>query len=221
VADTPGFWVNRILSPYLNEAGHLLAEGIRIEEIDTAMKQFGFPVGPLQLLDEVGLDVAHKASDVMHDAFGDRMAPSYVVARMIDRDRKGRKSQLGFYKYEKGKRTGPDEALYALLNVEPRPVPDADVENRLLFALLNEAARAYDEGVVRAPRDADIGAVFGFGFPPFRGGPLRYIDRLGPGRVVDSLERLKHAYGERFEPAPVLRRMAQADERFHPTTRKS
>lgn len=216
VRDHPGFWVNRILSPYLNEAGRMVNEGVSIEDIDRSMKRFGFPVGPIQLLDEVGLDVAHKGSLVMHEALGDRLTPIDGLGRMIDDGRLGRKSGRGFYRYEKGKRKGVDQSVYEVLSVNARPVPNIDIEKRLVFALLNEAARALDEGVVRSARDGDVGAVFGIGYPPFQGGPLRQLDDIGAARAVDVLERLSQAYGDRFAPAPVLQRMAASNLRFYP-----
>jgi 3-hydroxyacyl-CoA dehydrogenase/enoyl-CoA hydratase/3-hydroxybutyryl-CoA epimerase len=180
------------------------------------MKRFGFPVGPITLLDEVGVDVAHKGSLVMHEALGDRLTPIDGLVRMIDDGRLGRKSGRGFYRYEKGKRKGVDQSVYELLSVNARPVPNADVEKRLVFALLNEAARALDEGVVRSARDGDVGAIFGIGYPPFQGGPLRQLDDIGAARAVDILERLSQAYGDRFVPAPVLQQMAASNLRFYP-----
>ena len=216
VADHPGFWVNRILSPYLNEAGTLLAEGAPIEVIDRTMTRWGFPVGPIALLDEVGLDVAAKASGVMHGAFGDRMTPGPGVARMLGAGRQGRKSGSGFYLYHDGHKADPDPEAYQLLGVTPLASVDAGmIEQRLVYIMLNEAALATAEGVIRSPRDGDIGALFGIGFPPFRGGPLRMIDTLGAGRVVQVLEGLAAAHGPRFIPAPALVAMAQAGRRFH------
>lgn len=218
VRDRPGFWVNRILAPYLNEAGRMIGEGVPIEDIDKAMKRFGFPVGPVTLLDEVGLDVAHKASLVMHQAYGDRLTPVVGLSRMLDAGRLGRKNGRGFYQYDKGKRKDVDQSVYEVFDVDPRPVPDLDIEKRLVFAMLNEAAQALDEEVVRSPRDGDIGAIFGIGFPPFRGGPLRHLDDLGAAHVVETLERLAQAYGDRMTPAPILQDMAASNRRFHPTT---
>jgi 3-hydroxyacyl-CoA dehydrogenase/enoyl-CoA hydratase/3-hydroxybutyryl-CoA epimerase len=216
VADHPGFWVNRILSPYLNEAGTLLAEGTPIEVLDRTMTRWGFPVGPISLLDEVGLDVAAKASGVMHGAFGERMTPAPGVAQMLAAGRLGRKSGSGFYLYHDGHKTDPDPKAYKLLGVTPfASVDTAMVEQRLVYIMLNEAALAAAEGVVRSPRDGDIGAIFGIGFPPFRGGPLRLIDTLGAARVVQTLEGLAAAYGNRFVPAPALVAMAHAGRRFH------
>jgi len=220
VADSPGFWVNRILGPYMNEAGLLLEEGVPVEILDRVMTDFGFPVGPVTLLDEVGLDVAAKAGGVMQEAFGERLMPSGALAKLLADGRKGRKNGRGFFLYRNGKKGGVDETAYKALGVQP--VADADVgatERRLLYSLLNEAAHAHAEGVIRQARDGDIGAVFGFGFPAFRGGPLRMIDALGADTVVRILEDLVRDYGERFTPAPSLVEMARAGERFHPADR--
>jgi len=218
VADRPGFWVNRILSPYLNEAGHLLQEGVRIELIDATMTEFGFPVGPVALLDEVGLDVAHKAGSVMHEAFGDRMKPAASLSRMLGATRLGRKNGRGFYHYKAGHKAGVDGSVYTLLAVRPTDGPEAEVvEQRLVYSMLNEAALACADRVVRSPRDADIGAIFGIGFPAFRGGPLRMIDDLTPGKVVETLYQLQEHFGERFRPAPSLLEMAKSGDRYYPS----
>jgi 3-hydroxyacyl-CoA dehydrogenase/enoyl-CoA hydratase/3-hydroxybutyryl-CoA epimerase len=205
VADRPGFWVNRILAPYLGEAGRLVLEGVPIEIIDRRMLDFGFPVGPIALLDEVGLDVAAKAAGVLHEAFGERMEPAPVLARMLDAGRLGRKSGKGFYRYEGGRKAGPDPEVYRLLGAEPlAAVDEEEVERRLVLILLNEAARAAAEGVVRSARDGDLGAVFGMGFPPFRGGPLRMIEAQGAADVAEALTRLEEKHGSRFAPAEAL-----------------
>lgn len=216
VADRPGFWVNRILSPYLNEAGLLLAEGAAIELIDQRMTRFGFPVGPIALLDEVGIDVAAKASGVMHAAFGARMLPAPGITRMVDAGRLGRKAGKGFYHYHAGHKTDPDPEAYKLLGVTPLATVDPNaVEQRLVYIMLNEAALAMSEGVVRSPRDGDLGAIYGIGYPPFRGGPLRYLDALGAAAVVRTLEELAASHGSRFAPSPVLVEMARSGGRFY------
>jgi len=217
VADSPGFWVNRILSPYLNEAGFLLEEGVPIETIDAAMTSWGFPVGPVALLDEVGLDVGEKAGKVMYQAFGERLTPSKVIAAMRGDDRLGRKNGRGFYFYKDGHKTGADGSVFQLLGVRPASEVDVErVQERLVYAMLNEAAMAMSEGVVRVPRDADIGAIFGIGFPPFRGGPLRTLDAIGAAEVVAKLERLEATHGPRFRAAPVLEEMARIGGRWYP-----
>jgi len=217
VRDHPGFWVNRILAPYLNEAGRLLAEGVPIETIDRAMTRFGFPIGPVTLLDEVGLDVADKASHVLHEAFGDRLRPTEGVARMIEDGRLGRKNGRGFYRYEDGERREADLAAYEIIGAAADAhISKEDIQARLVFAMLNEAVLALEEGVVRSVRDGDVGAVFGIGFPAFRGGPLRYLDELGAADAVDVLQDLARKYGDRFVPAARLVAMARAGETFHP-----
>jgi 3-hydroxyacyl-CoA dehydrogenase/enoyl-CoA hydratase/3-hydroxybutyryl-CoA epimerase len=217
VRDEPGFWVNRILAPYLNEAGRLLEEGVTVEAIDRAMTRFGFPVGPVTLLDEVGLDVARKASIVLFEAFGDRLKPTPGIERLIEDGRLGRKNGRGFYAYEQGKRRDVDQTAYEIIGAMPdSQVPREDVDARLVFAMLNEAARALDEHVIRTPRDGDIGAVFGIGFPAFRGGPLRYLSELGVRHAVETLEELAQKYGDRFAPCVRLTRMAAGDQSFYP-----
>lgn len=217
VADSPGFWVNRILMPYLNEAGHLLEEGVPIEIIDRVMTDWGFPVGPIALLDEVGLDVGEKAGKVMHAAFGDRLRPSRVLGVMRADERLGRKNGRGFYVYKEGHKAGVDSSIFRLLGVRTAANVDEDqVRDRLVYAMLNEAAMAMSEGVVRTPRDADIGAVFGIGYPPFRGGPLRTLDALGAAEASVRLERLAQVHGPRFNPTLVLQEMARGGGRWYP-----
>jgi 3-hydroxyacyl-CoA dehydrogenase/enoyl-CoA hydratase/3-hydroxybutyryl-CoA epimerase len=216
VGDLPGFWVNRILAPYLNEAGMLLMEGAPMNAVDRVMTRFGFPVGPVTLLDEVGLDVAEKGAGVMHAAFGARLAPSAFVQTMTADGRLGRKNGRGFYRYEQGKRLGPDDSVYALAGVTRMPnIDESWVERRLVYAMLNEAALAEADGVIRTPRDGDIAAIFGIGFPPFRGGPLRMIDSLGAAQVVRTLRELGDAHGARFDPAPSLVEMAGRGGRYY------
>jgi len=223
VNDGPGFFANRILTPYINEAGKLLDEGAKIEQIDRALTEFGFPVGPITLVDEVGIDVAGKAGNIIADAFGERMRPSASLAHVLSSGRFGRKNRKGFYKYdEKGKKQGVDASVYELIpNAMPRrDYPADEIRERTVMAMLNEAARALEDGIIRSPRDGDIGAVFGIGFPPFRGGPFRYMDTLGIGEVVRRLEALNARLPGRYEPAPILARMAAAGERFYPATGK-
>ncbi|MFN8653133.1 MAG: fatty acid oxidation complex subunit alpha FadJ [Gemmatimonadales bacterium] len=216
VKDSPGFWVNRILLPYMNEAGFLLSEGVPMEVIDRVITKFGFPVGPITLLDEVGLDVGAKAAGVMHKSFGDRLTPSPVVQKMLDDKRLGRKNGRGFYLYRDGEKHGPDETVYDLLGIRPTPPASTEmVEKRLIYSMLNEAAMAAGEGVVRSARDGDIGAIFGIGYPPFRGGPLRTIDDMGPASVVQLLRDLAAKIGPRFAPAASLVAMAERGERFY------
>ncbi len=216
-ADHPGFWVNRILSPYLNEAAILLSEGVPIELIDRTMTAWGFPVGPVALLDEVGLDVAQKAGGVMHAAFGERLHPPETLARLLADGRLGRKNGRGFYRYHDGHKAGVDDSVYPLLGV--RPVEDAVpevIERRLVHAMLNEAAMALDEGAVRSARDGDVGALFGIGYPAFRGGPLRTIDDYTATRVLETLRDLEDVHGARFAPAVCLIEAVTHGTRYYP-----
>jgi len=222
VRDGPGFYVNRILAPYLNEAGALLDEGVAIEAIDAALLDYGFPVGPITLLDEVGLDIAGKSGAIMVEAFGDRMVPSRTLRRVIESGRTGRKGGRGFYVYERGKRGAPDTAVYAMTPVQGarRSVTAREIQERTVLPMLNEAVRCLDDGILRSPRDGDVGAVFGIGFPPFRGGPFRAIDALSAAELVHRLEALDARCAGRFAPAPRLRAMAARGERFYPATGK-
>jgi 3-hydroxyacyl-CoA dehydrogenase/enoyl-CoA hydratase/3-hydroxybutyryl-CoA epimerase len=218
VNDGPGFYVNRILAPYINEAGKLLDQGVSIDAIDEALLDFGFPVGPITLLDEVGLDIAGKSGRIMQEAFGARMSPSASLLSVIESGRSGRKGRLGFYTYEEGgKKGGVDETVYALLPTGSRrtAVSTAEIQDRTVLAMLNEAARCLEEGVIRSARDGDIGAVFGIGFPPFRGGPFRYMDAVGIAEVVRRLEALDARFAGRYTPAALLVSMAARSARFH------
>lgn len=214
VRDGPGFYTSRALGPYMNEAARVVEEGARIEEVDAAMTAFGFPVGPVALLDEVGIDVGAKVAKILHRAFGDRLAPPLSMTRVVEDGRLGRKNRRGFYRYD-GKAKRPDESVYALLpSPERRPTDARVIQDRLVFAFLNEAALCLQDGILRTPRDGDVGAIFGLGFPPFLGGPFRYLDQLGARFAVEMLERLAEKHGSRFEPASLLRDMAKAGKRF-------
>jgi 3-hydroxyacyl-CoA dehydrogenase/enoyl-CoA hydratase/3-hydroxybutyryl-CoA epimerase len=221
VGDGPGFFTSRVLGPFLNEAAWMLAEGARVEEIDGAVERWGFPVGPLKLLDEVGLDIAHHAAREMLARQGDRLAPPEVFARMLDDGRTGRKGGRGFYLYgaasRRGKAKEVDESVYEVLGWRPAPAPlaEREIAERCWLQMLNETVRSIEDGVIREPVDVDIGVVFGFGFPPFRGGILREAERLGLATVVERLDAYADRYGERLRPARLLREMADKGERFH------
>jgi 3-hydroxyacyl-CoA dehydrogenase/enoyl-CoA hydratase/3-hydroxybutyryl-CoA epimerase len=212
VQDGPGFYTTRTLTAMLLEAGRLFEEGVAIAAVDRAMTAFGFPVGPLALIDEVGLDVAAHILDVLKVHF-----PYFRTVRtmrgLVETGRLGRKSGGGFYNYGRGKKR-PSRAVYAMREARPQPVPRDLIQRRLVMALLNEAARCLDEGIVASPRDADVGAVLGFGFPPFLGGPFRYADSLGLPIVLTEMRRMAHGYGELFNPAPLIERMAESGARF-------
>ena len=215
VNDGTGFYTSRVLGPYSNEAAYLLEEGASVESIDHAMTDWGFAVGPLLLADEVGIDVGAHVAEIFLDAFGERMKGPDMMRGLIADGRQGRKNGKGFYLYDKGERGAVDESVYDALGVGPRKViPQSEIEERLTLAFLNEAALCLQDGVLRSARDGDIGAVFGLGFPPFRGGPFWTIDHIGIERVVATLETLSSKHGSRFEPAQILKDYAAAGKTF-------
>lgn len=213
VGDGPGFLVNRLLMPYLNEAALLVEEGVPIKAIDRAAKDFGMPMGPLELHDVVGLDTCAHAGRVMHPALGDRLRPAKIVGRLVDAGRLGQKNGRGFYDWEPGKGGKPpkgvpsDEAERLSLTGNPNPQPpianSLSLADRLLFPMLLEATRALDEGIVADPRDVDLALLLGIGFPPHRGGLFYWAEGLGQSEVLRRLETLR-PLGERFEPTARL-----------------
>jgi 3-hydroxyacyl-CoA dehydrogenase/enoyl-CoA hydratase/3-hydroxybutyryl-CoA epimerase len=234
VNDGPGFYANRILSPYINEAGLLLDQGVAVDIIDRALVDFGFPVGPITLIDEVGLDVATKAGKIMAEAYPDRMEPAKSIQAVVAAGRYGRKTKKGFYTYDaEGKKGEVDQSVYGLFlapstipvvkSIAPQneqapsepEMPAVQIQQRTVLAMLNEAARCLSDGIIRSPRDGDVGAVFGIGFPPFRGGPFRYMDAVGVSIVVQRLEDLNTRFPGRFEPAELLVDMVRRRQTFY------
>ncbi len=216
VKDGVGFYTSRVLAPMMNEAAHLVSEGVPIEKIDKAMLDWGFPVGPIKLTDEVGIDVGAKVGKIMLDAFGDRMKPPEAMQKLIDDERYGRKNSRGFYLYG-DKKKGVDESVYEVLGVSPtnKTITDEDITWRCALQFVNEACRCFGEGILRSARDGDIGAVFGLGFPPFRGGPFRFVDQVGAKEILGRLRELEKRIGARFSPAPVLEEIARTGQTFH------
>jgi 3-hydroxyacyl-CoA dehydrogenase/enoyl-CoA hydratase/3-hydroxybutyryl-CoA epimerase len=217
VKDGAGFYVNRILALYMNEAAQLLLEGQRIEHLDKSLVKFGFPVGPMTLLDEVGIDVGAKISPILEKELGERFQAPSAFAKLLNDDRKGRKNGKGFYQYgPKAKKAKlVDESIYGVLGVINASNKDGkEISERCTIQMLNEAVRCLEEGIIACPRDGDIGAIFGIGFPPFLGGPFRYMDTLGAAHVVARLEHYQKQHGERFAPSERLKQMAQNGERF-------
>ena len=220
VGDGPGFFTSRALAPYMNEAAHLLEEGVAVEAIDRAMKDFGFPVGPITLLDEVGIDVGAKVQKILHHAFGARMDPPASMAKLIADGRFGKKNAKGFYRYEAGSKSKSrevDSTVYSLMpkGAGQKPMNAKVIQERLFHAFLNESAYCLQEGILRKPVDGDIGAIFGLGFPPWWGGPFRAIDKLGARTVLDTLKRLQGQHGARFDPAPIVSDYASSGRRFY------
>ena len=214
VADRPGFYTSRVLGVMLNEAAILLGEGARLEDVDRAMTDFGFPVGPFVLYDEVGLEVALHAGETVTRAFGDRVPPASAVQVLVAAGHTGRKSGTGFYRWPRRSRLpgplrrfvrGPRRvANPAVYDGVPRTsLPKEAIQDRLALLFVNEAVRCLDEGVLQSPTDGDLGAVLGLGFPPFRGGPFHYADSIGT-RLAERLRALAAAHGSRYEPAPSI-----------------
>lgn len=213
--DSAGFLVNRILGAYMAEAGRMLIEGANIEQLDSALVEFGMPMGPINLFDEVGIDVAAKVSHILEKAFGSRMAGEGMLDKIVESGRLGKKNGKGFYVYE-GKNKKIDPAIYALIpKIGKFDSTSAEIQDRCVLQMVNEAARCLAEGVVRRPEDVDIGMIFGTGFPPFRGGLLRYADARGIDNIVGKLETLAGKYGERFKPADFLVQMKESGKKFY------
>jgi 3-hydroxyacyl-CoA dehydrogenase / enoyl-CoA hydratase / 3-hydroxybutyryl-CoA epimerase len=220
VKDGPGFYTSRILAPLMNEAAYMLAEGVPVESIDRAMVDWGWPVGPIQLLDEVGVDVATHVGDVLHGAFGDRLAPPGALTRLAADDRKGRKNGRGFYRYDKdamkGGKRQVDVSAYKALDIDPKSrLPAEEIQMRCSLQFVNEALLSFGEGLLRGPRDGDIGAIFGLGFPPFRGGPFRYTDGIGAAEILRRILAYEDRLGKRWTPAPILVEMAKSGSSFY------
>ena len=217
VKDSPGFLVNRLLMPYLAEAALMVEEGVRIEEIDQALLKFGMPMGPIELIDEVGLDVGDKVGHILHDAFGDRMPSPKTFDMLLTQKRLGKKTGSGFYVYsedKKNKELDPD--IYTLIGVDPtdHKISEHDILDRCLLSMINEAARCLEEKVVEDADTVDLGLIMGTGFPPFRGGLLRFADAYGLKALVERLRELNIQYGSRFEPSPALKAYAEKGSFF-------
>lgn len=211
VQDSAGFLVNRCLAPYINEAARMLLEGTSPDAIDSAMLDFGMPMGPCRLLDEVGFDVASKVSEVMHDAFSDRMQPCELFAAMVEAKALGQKTGGGIYG-KNGKGEGPGRAVIENLRkqrgIPAREATRSELLHRLIYPLVDEAYRCLDEGLVEDELDLDLGLVMGIGFPPFTGGITRFAKHEGLATIVSKLDELSRSREPRFNPCDGLRRRA-------------
>ena len=212
VKDSPGFLVNRLLMPYLAESALMVEEGVRIEEIDAALLKFGMPMGPIELIDEVGLDVGEKVGHILHKAFGERMPSPKTFDELLKQKRLGKKTGMGFYIYSDSDEGGDkkdkelDPNIYSILGITPttHKISEQDILDRAVLCMVNEAARCLDEKIVDSPDTVDLGMIMGTGFPPFRGGLLRFADEYGLENIVARLKVLSAAYGKRFEPSEAL-----------------
>jgi 3-hydroxyacyl-CoA dehydrogenase/enoyl-CoA hydratase/3-hydroxybutyryl-CoA epimerase len=234
VRDSPGFLVNRVLFPYLLEAAELFESGVDAERIDRALVEWGMPMGPLRLIDEIGVDITIDIGNTLEKAYGQRDHVPAVLLWLRDQQMLGRKTGAGFYKYE-GRGQTPNDSLEQWRRgsavaggaapgrsaVSPRPEPastppatEEELTHRLMFLMVNEAARCVEEGVVGSPEDADYGMILGTGFAPFRGGPLRFAERFGLKEIVEELERLARTE-EKFTPCEILKKHARDGTKFY------
>ncbi len=218
-ADSPGFIVNRILAPYLREAIALAEEGVPLADIDRAMKEFGTgfpsPMGPFELLDTVGLDIAGEVIRVLHNALGERMAPPAIMGKVEGLKLLGKKGGKGFYLYENGKRGDFNPDVLAAITAPRKPMGKTTIQDRLLLAMINEAARTLEEGINTDPSQIDLAMIFGTGFPPYAGGVLRLADQMGVKLTCTKLEWLSQVAGDNYRPAELLRKKAQEGSSFY------
>lgn len=222
VKDVPGFYVNRCLGPVLVETTALVKEGVPLETLDAAMKKFGMPVGPITLIDEVGVDVASKvASYLSHADLGKRMGGGDIslMSKMVEKGWLGRKSKQGFFTYsgKKDKKLGPEIGAYLkeFTGGAVSMMSETDIQDRIASRLVNEAAKCLEDGIIENPVDGDIGLVFGIGFAPFKGGPFRYMDAVGVTQYVDRMNRFADELGEQFKPCQLLKDYALSGKKFH------
>ncbi len=217
VKDSPGFLVNRILLPYMVEAGELFWTGTPAAVIDAAMLEFGMPMGPLRLTDEVGVEVAEDVAQTLAAAFSGWMRVPRVLPKMIEGGLLGRKSGQGFYQYTDGKDAQPSRAAESLRPRGGQAIVAAEVQRRLVLLMINEAARCVEERIVESAGDVDFAMVMGTGFAPFRGGPLRYADEQGLPKVAEELSSLAQTAGSHFTPCALLSDLARQNGRFTAT----
>jgi 3-hydroxyacyl-CoA dehydrogenase / enoyl-CoA hydratase / 3-hydroxybutyryl-CoA epimerase len=217
VQDSPGFLVNRILMPYLVEAGNLFEKGADLESLDSVMLDFGMPMGPMRLMDEVGLDVVLHVAEILAAKFGDRMKIPGCLPGMVAAGLLGRKSGHGFFLYRRPERTLVNpQALTFVGGGHARSFSREELQERMVFLMINEAAQALEERIVTEPADVDFAMIMGTGFAPFRGGPLRYADSIGLSKIVGAMENLVDRGAPHFEPCPLLKAMSGTGKKFYP-----
>jgi 3-hydroxyacyl-CoA dehydrogenase/enoyl-CoA hydratase/3-hydroxybutyryl-CoA epimerase len=216
VKDSPGFLVNRILMPYLLEAANLFEGGARVADIDEAMLDFGMPMGPLRLLDEVGLDVSLHVAETLAGSFPGRMRVPDCLREMIEKGSLGRKTGRGFYLHAKSGDAAPDPGVCEFAHLENAcGLPREELQERMMFLMSNEAARCLEEGVAADAADVDFAMVMGTGYAPFRGGPLREADAIGAARLAGAMEHLVANGAARFAPCALLAELAASGRRFY------
>jgi 3-hydroxyacyl-CoA dehydrogenase/enoyl-CoA hydratase/3-hydroxybutyryl-CoA epimerase len=217
VKDSPGFLVNRILMPYLIEAGHLFESGARVEDVDEAMLEFGMPMGPLRLIDEVGVDVSQHVADTLAAKFSTRLSAPDLLGKMLQAGLLGRKNGRGFYLHARNNKEPDVNPQIDQFHIDARAanLSREQLRTRMVMLMVNEAARCLEEGIVAEAADADFGMIMGTGFAPFRGGPLRYADHLGAAQVVAEMNGLASAGAPRFAACARLQAMAATGKKFY------
>jgi 3-hydroxyacyl-CoA dehydrogenase/enoyl-CoA hydratase/3-hydroxybutyryl-CoA epimerase len=217
VKDGPGFLVNRILAPYLNEAAFLLEEGVTVEALDEAALNFGMPMGPCRLMDEIGLDVCVKVGKIMHDGLGERANPSSLSTKLYDAKLFGKKNAKGFYLYDdKGKSTGKNPEISKLLPAKKKHMDEMMIQMRLFLPMVNEAAYIFADKICDKAATVDVGMIYGTGFPPFKGGLLRWADQEGLEQIVERLNNFaKEVNQERYQVSPMLSLMVNDKRKFY------
>ena len=218
VKDSPGFFVNRALAFYLAESAIMVGEGVAIDYLDETLAGFGWPVGPMNLIDEVGLDIGMHVLKTMENAWPDRFRTPEQFSAIAASGRLGRKNGKGFYLYPNGKRGNVDAEIYTLIKTSPhRDLAKDEMIDRCVLGYINEAMLCLEEGVIPSANEGDIGSVFGVGFPPFLGGPFKYVDTCGAGNILERLQKLQANYGARFTPAKSLGQLAASGKKFFPS----
>jgi 3-hydroxyacyl-CoA dehydrogenase/enoyl-CoA hydratase/3-hydroxybutyryl-CoA epimerase len=224
VSDVAGFLVNRILLPYINEAGFLLQDGADLKHIDNLIEDFGMPMGPFVLADTVGIDVGYKVAKVLNESYGQRMEVCRLLSKMAEKkDLLGKKSGSGFYKYNKdGKIIMINHNISSMVrkirgadHINKHHITSAEIIDRCILTMVNEAAKCLEENVVKNHRYLDMAMILGTGFPPFRGGILKYADSIGISVVVSRLKEFNKLYGQRFSPSDLLLKMDRDNKSFY------
>ncbi len=218
VNDGPGFLVNRILMPYLGEAVVMLEQGGSVEEIDQTLLRFGMPMGAFILLDEIGIDIAHKVSDILYQGLGERVKPSPLLEALYKNGYYGKKNGRGFYQYRERRRGEPDASIYDKILTGSRTgtrLWSEEIIDRPVLLMIKEAVLCLEEKIIERPSLLDAALIFGIGFPPFRGGLLRYADKLGAKNIIEKLENFAKKYGERFTPPRSLAELAKTGKGFY------
>jgi 3-hydroxyacyl-CoA dehydrogenase/enoyl-CoA hydratase/3-hydroxybutyryl-CoA epimerase len=217
VKDSPGFLVNRILMPYLIEAGNLFEGGADLAALDEAMLDFGMPMGPMRLMDEVGLDVSLHVAKFLAAKFSDRMNVPAVLDKMIEAGLLGCKNGSGFYRHNPAGQASLNPQVSTFVqNSSARGLPREELQERMVFLIVNEAARCLEEQIAAGPAEIDFAMIMGTGFAPFHGGPLRYADSLVLEKVTGAMDALVDHGAVHFEPCALLRNLAAGGKTFYP-----